>query len=80
MNIFRINTTAYEQEDFYLMTTLSEEQITKVIKPIVQKERDASDDYDEDNMYDNETLTQALVDAYPNHETFMYVDFDTITI
>ena len=79
MNIYKINTTAYEEEDFYLLTTLTKKQIIKVIKPIVEKERN-SDEENEDSFYDNETLTQSLIDAYPKHKIFMYMDFETITI
>jgi hypothetical protein len=77
MNIYKINTTAYESEDFHLMTTLTEQQIRKVIKPIVQAERDNDID---DNFYDNDTLVEALKEAYPNETVEMYQDFDTITI
>jgi hypothetical protein len=77
MNVFRINTTAYEEEDFYLLTSLNEKQIAKVIKPIVQAERDS--DIDE-NFYDNDMLTEALKNAYPNATVEMYQDFETISI
>jgi hypothetical protein len=77
MNVFRINTTAYEEEDFYLLTSLNEKQIAKVIKPIVQAERDS--DIDE-NFYDNDMLTEALKNAYPKATVEMYQDFETISI
>ena len=74
MNIYRINTTAFEEEDFFLMTTLTEKQIAKVIKPIVMAERSGGEDYD------NDTLVTALERAYPDAEVNMYNEFDTITI
>lgn len=77
MNIFRINTTAYEEEDFHLLTSLTESQIVKVIKPIVQAERD--NDIDE-NFYDNDTLVEALKKAYPKATIEMYQEFETINI
>ena len=52
MRVIRINTTAWEEEDFYLLTTLTDDQIIEVVKPIVQSERDG------DECYDNETLVE----------------------
>lgn len=74
MNIFRINTTAFEEEDFYLLTDLSEQDIIEVINPLVNQERDG---YEE---YDNESLVYALVKRFPNaHITFIQ-DIETISI
>ena len=74
MNIYRINTTAFEEEDFFLMTTLTEKQIAKVIKPIVMAERSGGEDYD------NDTLVTALERVYPLCLVNMHNEFDTITI
>jgi hypothetical protein len=59
MNIFRIKTTSWQEEDFILMTTLTEEQIDKVLSPIVDQEREGSSEYD------NDSLVKDLEDAYP---------------
>ena len=40
MRVIRINTTAWIDEDFYLLTTLDDDQIAEVIQPIVNAERD----------------------------------------
>ena len=74
MRVIRINTTAWEEEDFYLLTTLTDDQIIKVVKPIVQAERDG------DECYDNETLVEVLKDLYPNEQVEMYEEFDKLTI
>jgi hypothetical protein len=75
MNIFRINTTAFEEEDFFLLTDLSVEQIRKVITPIVLKERNDGE------FYDSDDLTNALIEAYPDAVIEQYGDdFETITI
>ena len=74
MNIFRINTTAYKEEDFFLQTDLSEEDIVEVITPIVNAERDGYNDYD------NETLFDALQKRYPRKKIELFTEFDTITI
>lgn len=74
MKIFRISTTAYKEEDFYLQTELTEEDIVEVITPIVNAERDG---YEE---YDNEILLDALIKRYPRKKTELYSEFDLITI
>jgi len=76
MNIFRINTTAFEEEDFFLLTNLSEQDIVEVITPLVNQERDG---YEE---YDNESLAEALRKRYTNAEVLDYTDasIDVITI
>jgi len=75
MDIFRINTTAFEEEDFFLLTDLSVEQIEKVITPIVLKERNDGE------FYDNDDLTNALIEAYPDAIVQQYTDeFETISI
>lgn len=77
MNIFKIQTTSWDEESFYLQTDLSEDKIIKVIKPIVQAERDNDV---EENWYDNETLVAALQEAYPKAKVEYFMEFETITI
>ena len=81
MDIFRINTTAFEEEDFFLQTDLSKEQIEKVITPIVLKERLRSCD-EEDDFYHNDDLINALIEAYPDAIVEQYIidDYETISI
>lgn len=74
MNIFKVNTTAYDEEDFFLMTTLKVEDIVEVINPIVMAERDGYE------SYDNDSLVAALTKRYPKDKIEMYTDFETITI
>ena len=74
MNIFRISTTEYEIEDFYLHTELSQEDIIEVIAPIVNAEREGLDDYD------NEVLFDALQKKYQRKKIELLVDIDTIKI
>jgi hypothetical protein len=59
-NVVEIKTTAYDEENFILVTTLSDEQIQNVILPIIMDERDFQVEYD------NEELLQALRNTYPN--------------
>jgi len=74
MKIFRVNTTAYKEEDFYLQTDLEEQDIVEVIMPIVNAERDGYE------VYDNETLLDALVKRYPRKKIELYSEFELITI
>lgn len=74
MEFFRINTTAYEEEDFFVLTELDEVDIVEVIIPIVNAERDG---YEE---YDNEYLLDALKKRYPSAFIKVYTEFKTITI
>jgi hypothetical protein len=74
MKIFRVSTTAYKEEDFYLQTELTEEDIVEVVTPIVNAERDG---YEE---YDNEMLLDALKKRYPRKKIELYSEFELITI
>jgi len=73
MKIFKINTTAYEEEDFFLLTDLSEQDIAEVINPIVMAERDG---YEE---YDNDTIISALQKRYPKNNITMIAEFEQLT-
>jgi hypothetical protein len=73
LNLYQINTTAWEEEDFLLMTSLTEEQITKVITPIVKLERE------NDTEYDNDFLVRELERAYPK-ATVIHCKIDLISI
>jgi len=66
MQIYRINTTAWEEEDLVLLTTLSESDITKAITPIVLEERDGG------ATYDNDDLVKALKKAFPTAHVEQY--------
>jgi hypothetical protein len=81
MDLFRINTTAFEDEDFFLQTDLSKEQIEKIITPIVLLERLRSCD-EEDDFYHNDDLINALIEAYPDAIVEQYIidDYETISI
>jgi hypothetical protein len=72
MRVIRINTTAWMEEDFYLVTTLDDDQIIAVIKPIIQAERDGEE------YYDNQSLVDALKKEYPTAHADMYTEFDEL--
>jgi hypothetical protein len=84
LDLFQVNTTAWDEEDFLLMTSLTEEQITEVIKPIVEEERERESKlFEGDNPepvywseliqeYSNESLVRELIKAYPNATIIHY--------
>ena len=55
------------------MTSLDEEQIKKIIQPMVAYERE------NDIMYDNDDYIFELQNAYPKATVEMYQDFDVIS-
>lgn len=74
MRVIRVNTTAWSEEDFYLVTTLDDDQIIEVINPLVNAERDGEDEYD------NDSLVGALKRRFPLEYVDMYTEFDEIII
>ena len=73
MNIFKINTTEFDEEDFFIMTTLDVDQIAEVIIPIVNAKRDGYEGYD------NIGLIGALRDRFPLEVIERRVDIQTLT-
>lgn len=73
MQIFKINTTNEMYHDFYLMTSLDEKQIKKIIQPMVDYERE------NEIFYDNDDYVFELQNAYPKATIEMYQDFDVIS-
>lgn len=59
MKTITINTTAYQEEDFTILTDLTHDEISTVLTPIIELERT------EDIEYINEDLINALLEAYP---------------
>ena len=74
METFRINTTAWEEEAFFITTDLNEKQIIGIITPIVELERSGGQNY---GNYD---LVDALDKAYPENTIKFYQEIKTIVI
>lgn len=66
MRAFEINTTAWDEENFVILTDIDEVQIKKVINPIVNREREFGE------QYTNDMLIDALLDAYPDNQFYHY--------
>jgi hypothetical protein len=61
LRLVEINTTAFDEENFFLITDLTDEQIEEVVTPIVETERNQED------YYDNESLIGALLMVYSSN-------------
>jgi len=59
MRVVEINTTAYSDENLFIITDLTDNQIISVLYPLVESERNGGE------LYDNEMLILALQKAYP---------------
>ena len=66
--IIRISTSAYREEDFLLLTDLSDIEIKKVIRPMVTAERKSEE------FFSNEDYIGALVSKYPDNFVEYYTD------
>ena len=73
MRVFKISTTAWEEEDFTILTDISLLDILNVLKPIVEAERNDGDEYD------NNYLVSALRNNYPTNKVD-FITIDNITI
>ena len=73
MNQFRINSTAFAEEDFVLLTDLTKEQIVNTLTPIILQERE------EGIWYYNDDLVQKLQTKYPDN-FILQSDYDIHTI
>jgi hypothetical protein len=74
MRLVNINTTAFEEEDFLLLTDLNDDELYEVIMPMVNAERDGEDEYDNEMIY--KTLSKRfpsnIVQIFENIETINY--------
>lgn len=70
IRLVKISTTAYDEEDFFLVTSLNNKQIEDVVGPRVEEERNS----DASVFYTNDDLWWSLKDAYPNDFVAVYTD------
>jgi len=70
MYAYKINTTAYHEEDFLLITDLTRPEVEDVIRPIVDAERE------NDIEYTNEYIVNELKKTYPKSMVKAYFSED----
>jgi hypothetical protein len=75
MRVIRIKTTAYSDRDFYLLTTLSDEQISKCLDNIISDERNGVG-----LEYDNDDLFEVLKNEHPNEKIEMWNGIETLEL
>jgi len=68
VQLISISTTAFSEEDFLLVTDLTEQEIADVIQPIVLAEREG------EGTYDNDDLFWSLKEAYPSNLVQYYIE------
>lgn len=80
VRLVRVSTTSCEEEDFLLLTDLTDDEIQDIINPIVEAERENPED--EVYFYDNEGLFWALKENYSRSLIILYTldGIDTLTI
>lgn len=74
MEIYRIKTSSWDEEDFFLLTDLSVEEINSVIQPMVEHERKS----EVGEIFINDEYVIALEKKYPNALVQHYVSFETL--
>jgi hypothetical protein len=72
MIVYKVCTTVFQEEDFFLITDLTQEDITEVIQPMVWAERDG---YEE---YTHEKIQKALQKRYPKNKITMITDYEEL--
>ena len=83
LQMIQVNTTAWDEEDFFLLTDLTEAQISEVIQPIVEESRANEVEFEEnEDAYTNEDLFQALKKQYPKATIHFFTpaDIDLLSI
>jgi hypothetical protein len=76
IRLVNINTTSCDEEDFLLVTDLTDREIKDIVTPIVESEREGEE------YYDNEGLFWALKTHYPTNLVIQYTidSMDSLTI
>jgi hypothetical protein len=74
MNVFRIRTTDWEENDFLIMTSLNEKQVRRAIEPIIEyeKENDLASNPDDYVSALNAMYNKAVVVPQDNFETLKF--------
>jgi hypothetical protein len=80
IRLVRVNTTSSDEEDFLLLTDLTDDEIQDIITPIVEAERENPEN--EVHFYDNEGLFWALKENYSRNLIIQYTldGIDSLTI
>jgi hypothetical protein len=77
MYAYKINTTAYSEEDFLLITDLTGMEVEDVINPIVQAEREQGVEYTNEDIVNDlkKRYPKSSIKAYYSSQDFMELSF-----
>jgi hypothetical protein len=77
MYAYKINTTAYSEEDFLLVTDLTGMEVEDVIRPIVDAEREQGLDYTNVGIVKElkKRYPKSSIKAYYSSQDFMELSF-----
>jgi len=68
MELYQISTTAFDEEDFLIVTDAPIEEIKKVLEPMVKEERE------NDVWYEHSDYLKALNDALPYNRILHFTE------
>jgi len=77
IRIVEVYQNSWDEENLLLLTTLTDEQITNVLDPLIEEER--ANELGE-ILYPNDTMVQILNDKYPNDIVVLYAEPDYLTL
>jgi hypothetical protein len=79
LNLYKVNTSAHNEEDFLILTSLTDKEIKETLEPIVLIERQVTNG---DVMFNNEDYIHLLQKEYPQAIVIHYTidGIETISI
>jgi hypothetical protein len=77
IRIVDIAQNSWQEENLLLLTTLTDEQIEAVLKPLIDEERA---DEDGNLIYSNEDMADILLNNYPDDIVILYGEPDYLNI
>jgi hypothetical protein len=75
--IVEVSQNSWEEENLLLLTTLTDEQITKVLAPLLEEERNSEDG---EVIYANDDLASKLSETYPDEIVYLYSEPDYLQL
>jgi uncharacterized protein (UPF0218 family) len=77
IRIVEVYQNSWAEENLVLLTTLTDEQITNVLNPLIEEERENENG---EVIYANEDMASILSEKYPNDIVVLYGEPDYLTI
>ncbi|MEI8137615.1 MAG: hypothetical protein WCH21_09860 [Bacteroidota bacterium] len=77
IRIVEVYQNSWAEENLVLLTTLTDKQITNVLNPLIEEERENENG---EVIYANEDMASILSEKYPNDIVVLYGEPDYLTI